>query len=91
MKNIIFILALTLFSIGLTGCESAGPRYKDVRSYSEGLAPVKANNDRWGYINENQQWVIPPRFDEAREFKDGKAAVRMNRRWGFINKQGEWL
>lgn len=91
MKNVIFFAALTLFGMGLTGCESAGPRYKDVRPYSEGLAPVKANNDRWGYINENHQWVIPPRFDEAREFKDGKAAVRMNRRWGFINKQGEWL
>lgn len=91
MKNVIFIAALTLFGFGLTGCESAGPRYKDVRSYSEGLAPVKANNDRWGYINENQQWVIPPRYDEAQEFKDGKAAVRMNKRWGFINKQGDWL
>lgn len=91
MKNVIFFVAFMLFGIGLTGCESAGPRYKEVRSYSEGLAPVKANNDRWGYINANQQWVIQPRFDEAREFKDGKAAVRMNKRWGFINKQGDWL
>lgn len=91
MKNVIYFVALILSSLGLTGCESAGPRYKDVRSYSEGLAPVKANNDRWGYVNENQRWAISPRFDEAREFKDGKAAVRMNKRWGFINKQGDWL
>lgn len=91
MKYVMLLVAPMLLCIGLTGCESAGPRYKDVRSYSEGLAPVKANNDRWGYINENQQWVISPRFDEAREFKDGKAAVRMNKRWGFINKKGDWL
>lgn len=91
MKYVIFFVTIIIFCTGLTGCESAGPKYKDVRSYSEGLAPVKANNDRWGYINENQEWIIPPRFDKAREFKDGKAAVRMRKRWGFINKNGNWL
>jgi len=91
MKKILFIAALILVNLSLTACESSGPRYQNVRSFSEGLAPVQATNKRWGYVNEKQQWIIQPRFEDAHEFKDGKAAVRQNGRWGFINKRGEWL
>ncbi len=91
MKKILFIAALILVNLSLTACESSGPRYQNVRSFSEGLAPVQATNKRWGYVNEKQQWIIQPRFEDAHEFKNGKAAVRQNGRWGFINKSGEWL
>jgi hypothetical protein len=55
------------------------------------LAPVQSPNGRWGYINEQQHWVIQPRFEDAQEFKGGRAAARQNGKWGFINKRGEWL
>lgn len=84
------LLSLSVFT--LTACGSTGgPRYRNVRSYSEGLAPVQSTNGRWGFVNERQQWVIQPRFEDAREFQSGKAAVRKNGKWGFINKRGEWL
>lgn len=75
----------------LAGCEATGPKYRNVRSFSEGLAPVQAANGRWGFINERQQWMIEPRFEDAREFQAGKAAVRQSGKWGFINRRGEWL
>ncbi|WP_366509667.1 WG repeat-containing protein [Acidovorax sp.] len=34
--------------------------------------------------------MIPPRFDEAKEFQDGRAAARQGGKWGFINRQGHW-
>jgi hypothetical protein len=37
------------------------------------------------------QWVISPRFDDAREFQSGKAAAKQRGRWGFIDRKGEWL
>ncbi|MRR51463.1 MAG: WG repeat-containing protein [Rhodocyclaceae bacterium] len=83
----LFILSLTT----LTACESTGPKYRNVRSYSEGLAPVQTPGGRWGFVNERQEWVIQPKFEDAREFQGGKAAVRQNGKWGFINKRGEWL
>lgn len=89
-KKIIAAL-LSLSALTLTACESAGPRYRNVRSYSEGLAPVQSPGGRWGYVDERQQWVIQPHFEDAREFQGGKAAVRQNGKWGFINKRGEWL
>lgn len=91
MSKTILAALLSLSMLTLAACESAGPRYRNVRSYSEGLAPVQAPGGRWGYVDERQQWVIQPRFEDAREFQGGKAAVRQNGKWGFINKRGEWL
>ena len=85
------IAVLAVASFGLGACGSTGPKYRNVRSFSEGLAPVQTQAGRWGFINERQEWVIQPRFEEAKEFQGGKAAVRQNSKWGFINKRGEWL
>ena len=87
--SIALFVALSIFSV--TACQSTGPRYQNVRSYSEGLAPVQSSNGRWGFVNEKQYWITPPKCEDAREFQGGKAAVRKNGKWGFINKRGEWL
>lgn len=34
--------------------------------------------------------MIESRFEDAREFQDGKAAVRVNGKWGFINRRDAW-
>lgn len=89
MKKSIVALVAAL-TLTLSGCESPGPKYRQANSYSEGLAAVQAPNGRWGFVNTNQQWVIPPRFEEVKDFKGGKAPAKMNGRWGFINRQGAW-
>lgn len=89
--KVIPVVLLFLSLLSLTACGSAGPKYRNFSSFSEGLAPVQAQTGRWGCISERQEWVIQPRFEESREFQDGKVAVRQNSKWGFINKRGEWL
>lgn len=91
MKKIFLIAAVALMNLSLIACESSGPRYQNVRSYSEGLAPAQASNKRWGYVNGSQQWIIRPRFEDALEFKDGKLLFVKMGVGGFINKRGEWL
>lgn len=87
--TIISLFAAALLTLG--GCGSPpGPKYKNVSSYSEGMAAVQAGSGKWGFVNERQQWVIEPRFDEVKAFQTGRAAVKQNGRWGFINKRGEW-
>lgn len=44
--------------------------------FSEGLAPVKVN-DQWGYIDENGKIVIAPRFSRAYEFSESLARVQV--------------
>jgi hypothetical protein len=88
----LLVIFLSVSAMFMSGCAGpSGPKYQDVRSYSEGVAAVKAPNGRWGFINNNQQWVIQPRFEEAKDFQSGKAAVKLNGKWGFINKRGDWL
>lgn len=84
------LLALSLLT--LSACEAPGPKYRNVRAYSEGLAPVQSSNGRWGFIDERQQWVIQPRFEDARVRKGWpRHHSCRNGKWGFINKKGEWL
>ena len=71
------------------GC--AGPRFQNVSAYSEGLAAVQDKHGKWGYINDKQDWVIEPRFEEAKDFQNGRAGAKLNGKWGFINKKGDWL
>lgn len=82
---------LTASLLTLSGCGSSpGPKYRNVNSYSEGLAAVQSGSGKWGFVNERQQWVIEPRFEEVKAFQTGRAAVKQNGRWGFINRRGEW-
>lgn len=55
-----------------------------------------AFSQNYGYVNEQNQFVIQPKFFEAREFKDGLAAVRFTdergwTRWRFIDETGAFV
>lgn len=53
--------------------------------------PVKENN-KWGYIEESGNLVIPATFSDAQKFYEGLAAVRdQNQKWGYINPAGTFV
>lgn len=75
--------------------EAIGARFEDARLFYGGLARVKENK-KWGFIDPNGEYVIPPQFDEAQSFSEGFAAVGFrqpdgNRIHGFIGPTGNWL
>ncbi len=93
-----FLLLSTDFKWGLKGIPSESfprmyadifnipCRYDEIGEYSEGFYVVK-NNEKYGFaplIQENLS--IHPRFEDARPFHEGIAAVKMDGRWGFIDK-----
>ncbi len=43
----------------------------------------------WGFLNEEGEIVIEPRYQRARSFSGGLAAVFDGEYWGFINRSGE--
>ena len=61
--------------------------------FSEGMARVKIKG-KWGYIDKTGKVIINPIYDDAKEFKDGLAAVakidekKKEKQWGFIDKSG---
>ena len=52
--------------------------------------PFKSSDGKWGYKDVRvNKIVIEPQYDEATEFYEGLAAVRINGKWGFIDKTGK--
>ena len=91
MLRKIFAAVAVAALLGTVGCASPpGPKYKNAGSFNEGLAPVQTANGKWGYIDSKNQFVIPAKFEEAKDFKDSRAAVKLNGKWGYINKLGVW-
>jgi hypothetical protein len=81
--------------------------FGDAKPFSEGLAAVKTNQWRWGFIDKNGKTVIPPVYFDAGEFHEGLAAVQEVKKcvsdryhntfsfcggkWGFIDKTGKTI
>lgn len=42
----------------------------------------------WGFVDQNGQLAVTPRFDEVRDFHNGRAAVKQRGKWGFIDARG---
>ncbi|NLX14988.1 MAG: WG repeat-containing protein [Phycisphaerales bacterium] len=61
--------------------------YQDVGSLSEGLVPAKQEG-LWGYVSLADEWIIPPRYEQAEAFHGGYAAVRQDGKVGLINRSG---
>jgi uncharacterized membrane protein len=45
----------------------------------------------WGYVDKTGKIVIHPQFDDARNFSEGLAEVRIGKRWIFIDKTGKYV
>ncbi|MBE9100311.1 WG repeat-containing protein [Vacuolonema iberomarrocanum] len=69
------------------------------RGFQEGLLPVAnapRNSDepsRFGYVDREGHWVIPPQFESVNYFQDGLALVQdpETERHGFIDKSGSYV
>ena len=64
---------------------------EDIEEFSEGLVAAKLNG-RWGYIDRNGKWAIPPRFIYVSSFTSGRALVcETESTFYFIDKFGKEL
>ena len=50
---------------------------------------AKGDNGLWGHIDETGNWVIPPKFDDASDFRGNYAWIQQGDREGFANRDGE--
>ena len=70
------------------------PQFTSTPEFHEGLAPMgTSNNNYWGvnvgYINKKGEFVINPKYEDAKPFNNGLGKVRRDRKEGFINQKGE--
>ena len=64
----------------------------DVKEFREDLAPYKAANKKFGFLDGTGKVVIKPQFESVGYFVDGLAwAKAADDKAGYINKTGEWV
>lgn len=84
------------FSDAKTGKLVVEPTYDKVGSYSEGMYAVKLGFV-WGYVDDKAKMIVPAKYQEARDFAQGLACVRLcddNKtakgcKYGYIDKTGK--
>ncbi|MEM6749915.1 MAG: WG repeat-containing protein [Planctomycetota bacterium] len=72
-----------------------GPEVTLAGDFNDNLAWVRVRDrqgrERFGYIDRSFDFEIPPRFERARDFTNGVAAVRHEGKWGYIDRRGAWV
>lgn len=73
---------------GKTVIDLKGRGYISLYPFSEGLAAVKNQDEKIGFIDKTGALVIPCAFDASSDFCDGLCPVQKDGKWGYIDKSG---
>ncbi len=63
--------------------------FKAALAFVEGIGRAPADQ-KFGYINREGEFIIPPGFDIAGPFSHGLACVELDGHCGFIDKSGQF-
>jgi len=56
------------------------------------VAPASdSNTGKIGLIDENEQWVVFPSFDQIQPMSEGLAAAKKDNLYGYIDVKGTWI
>ena len=85
-ENLRMVRAGTLSGFADAGGKQViAPQFSQAMDFSEGLACVKNESGKWGYINTSGSLVIPYLYDEANSFSSGLALIKQNGLYGYID------
>jgi hypothetical protein len=65
------------------------PKFKAIKSFSEGLAAARLPCGLYGFIDAQGEWMIPPQYDYALAFSEGLAVVFKDSKAFCVNKNGK--
>lgn len=70
--------------VGQDVLEAVGP-------FGDERAPAKEPGGKWGYLDPEGKWAIPPKFERANVFHGGLAAAKEpGGKWGYLKPDGSW-
>ena len=92
-KSLIYIILALVIAVVTGGVialvATNSSKWESNLDYSEGLAAVKDDNDKFGYIDKTGRLVIPGQWDVVGCFMEGLAPVMGdNGKFGYIDKTG---
>ena len=65
-----------------------------LNDYHDGYAKIKSKTNtgiQFGYKDSLDSFAIKPQYNEAGDFYEGKAAVKIGTKWGYIDEKGKLL
>jgi hypothetical protein len=65
--------------------------YLSIKRRSQGLSAASRTKDRWGYIDQDGEYLWPDRFEEAGPFSESLAPVKTAGKWGYIDRIGDFV
>ena len=80
-------IAQNIIPKGITIDTVKSKKYGNELYFIEGYASIKVKN-KYGFVNKQEQFIIPAIYDTVNIFSEGFAPVMKNQRWGFINTSG---
>jgi len=73
------------------GSEVIRPQFGFATDFREGRAfAIPPGSQHPGIIDQQGNFLHEPAYDEAHEFHEGLAAVRVGTLWGYVDLDGEW-
>ena len=51
----------------------------------------KREAGKWGFVDDSENWIVQPIFDEVSDFSFGLARVIYQGKFGYIDFRGEWV
>ena len=64
----------------------------EVRTFSEGMAPYRASDKKFGFIGSDGKVAIPAQYQTVGYFQNGLAwAKGADGKLGYVNSKGEWV
>jgi hypothetical protein len=83
----------TIFTINETPTIGVKEEIQVVSSYNDGFAVAKYNttNSEYFYVNANNNRISDKSYEEAKEFIDGVARVRVDGKWTYINEKEAFI
>jgi hypothetical protein len=74
------------FTLTLTGL------LLSIFTFAQSVQIKKGDNGKFGFVDDDEQWVVPPQFDAIHEFSDTPYTfAKLNGRWGLIDRQGKTI
>ncbi|MCM1122684.1 MAG: WG repeat-containing protein [Eubacterium sp.] len=66
-------------------------RYEELKAFECDQPTAYRSGDKWGFVNRHGEVYIEARFEDAKSFRNGYAAVKQNGLWGYIDRNGKMV
>jgi len=77
------------YMVNASGAKITDQAFDNAYPFASNEPAAVCIGDKWGFIATNGQFVIEPRFADARSFSIGLGGVCVDGKWGYINTSGD--